>query len=95
MPVYIYDYWPQSGLDGLNQDKDRAVKEVIFSKSKVDVRVIDCNKRQLTLRQRTELKGLSEGMSHIFCQFVIRTLGFGHEIHSIQQMPFKELQSFS
>lgn len=82
-------------LDGLNQDKDRAVKEVIFCKSKVDVSVIDCNKRQVTLRQRTELKGLSEYMSHIFCQFVIRILGFGHEIHLIQQLPFKELQSFS
>ena len=76
-------------LDGLNHDKDRAVKEVISSKSKVDVSAIDCNKRQLTLRQRTELKGLSECMSHIFGQFVIRTLGFGHEIHLIQQLPFK------
>ena len=82
-------------LDGLNQAKDRAVKEVIFSKSKVDVSAIDCNKRQLPLRQQTELKGLSECMSHIFCQFVIRTLGFGHEIHLIQQLPLKELQSFS
>ena len=82
-------------LDGLNQDKDRAVKEVIFSKSKVDISVIDCNKRQLTLRQRTELTGLSECMSHIFCQFVIRILGFEHEIHLIQQLPFKDLQSFS
>ena len=82
-------------LDGLNQAKDRAVKEVIFSKSKVDVSAIDCNKRQLPLRQQTELKGLSECMFHIFCQFVIRTLGFGHEIHLIQQLPLKELQSFS
>ena len=82
-------------LDGLNQDKDRAVKEVIFSKSKVDVSAIDCNKRQLTAGQKTELKGLSECMSHIFCQFVIRILGFGCEIHLIQPLPFKELQSFS
>ena len=82
-------------LNRLNQDKDHAVKDVIFSKSKVDVSVIDCNKRQLTAGQRTELMGLSECMSHIFCQFVIRILGFGHEIHLIQQLPFKELQSFS
>ena len=81
-------------LDGLNQDKDSAVKEVIFSKSKVDVSVINCNKRQVTLRQGTELKGLLECMSHIFCQFVRRTLGFGHEIHLIQQLPFKELQNY-
>ena len=79
----------------LTRNKDHAVKEVTFSKSKVDVSAIDCNKRQLTAGQRTELMGLSECMSHIFCQFVIRISGFGHEIHLIQQLPFKELQSFS
>lgn len=82
-------------LDGLNRDKDHAVKEVVFSKSKVDVSVIDCNKRQLPPGQRTELNGLLQCTSHIFCHFLIRILGFGHEIHLIQQLPFKELQSFS
>ena len=63
-------------LNRLNQDKDHAVKDVIFSKSQMDVSVIDCNKRQLTAGQRTELKGLSECMSHIFLPVCDKDLGF-------------------
>ena len=67
-------------LDGFHQDKDHAVKEVVFSKSKVDASVIDCNKRQLNPEQRAELKELLGYMRLIFLPVVIRILGLGHEI---------------
>ena len=79
-------------LDGFNLDKTAVDREVVYSKSKVDVGEVDCNEMDLTEAQRAEVKGLLERMSHVFasCEDLGCANGVEHKIHLTQELPFKE-----